>query len=218
MITVPEAVEEIIRMSPALSEGLSQGIINISSLARKIRPEVEEITVKEVSDGAVIMALNRLANSIQKREEGAQQIFTSAPNLMVRSNLMEITFANSGRLMQKQKILFERMEGRRDLFINVTRGIFETTIIASLELSEDIAEIFHDEQALARIAQLSSLTIQLPTENVWIPGVYSFILRSLAWERINVVEAVSTLNELTIILEDKIIDRAFSIVKRIFRA
>ncbi len=217
MITVPEAVEEIIRMSPSLAEGLSMGIINISSVARKIKPEVEKKALKEVSEGAVIMALNRLADSIHKREAGARRIFARAPNLMVRSNLMEITFSHSGRLMQKQKMLLERIEGKRDPFINVTRSISETTIIAGRELSEDIAEIFRGEHALAQIDGLSSLTVQLPAGTAWVPGVYSFILRALAWEGINVVEVVSTLNELTIILEDDNIDRAFSIAKRIFR-
>ncbi len=56
----------------------------------------------------------------------------------------------------------------------------------------------------------------LPKGTALIPGVYSYILKALAWEGINVVEVVSTLNEFTIILEDKKIDSAFAVIKRLF--
>ena len=46
-----------------------------------------------------------------------------------------------------------------------------------------------------------------------IPGVLYFILKILAWEGINITECVSTFTELTIILDNKDIDRAFSIIK-----
>ncbi len=47
-------------------------------------------------------------------------------------------------------------------------------------------------------------------------GIYGNILKALAWEGINVSEVVSTLKELTIVLEEKLIDAAFSIIKRLF--
>ena len=56
----------------------------------------------------------------------------------------------------------------------------------------------------------------LPPGTAQIPGIYSQLLKSLAWEGINVVEVVSTLNELTIVLEEERIDAAFSIIKRLF--
>jgi len=48
MIAIPEVVEKIVVDSPLLEEGLSAGIINLSTLARKIRPQVESKLVKTV--------------------------------------------------------------------------------------------------------------------------------------------------------------------------
>jgi len=217
MISIPEAVEEIVRRSPSLADGMSRGVLNLSALARVIRPEVERSAMKPVSDGAVIMALNRLARRVSGRESERDAIFQSAPDLMVRSNLMEITFANSGNLTSLQMELMDRVGVRREPFLTVTRGIFETTIIAARELEPVIDEVFRDERALAKIEGLTSLTVQLPPGTARVPGVYGFLLQSLAWEGINVVEVVSTLNELTIILPDDGIDRAFSVIKALFR-
>jgi hypothetical protein len=49
-----------------------------------------------------------------------------------------------------------------------------------------------------------------------VPGVYSYILKALAWDGIPVIEVVSTSNEFTIILEDRNIDPAFGLIKRLF--
>lgn len=217
MITIPEIVEDIIRKSPFLDQALYQRIINLSALARVIKPEVEKGVMKEVQLGAIIMALNRLSKKTQKKQKSQQEIFSSAPDLMVRSNLFEITLANSEFLIQKQKKLLDRINMRQNYFLTFTQGIFQTTIIASKELKNKISAIFKGEKIISQLENLSSITAQLPKGTEFIPGAYNFILKSLAWEGINVMEVVSTLNEFTIVLEDKEIELAFSNLKRLFK-
>ena len=134
MITIPEIVEGIIRKSPFLDQSLYLGIINLSALARVIKPEVEKGVMKKVHLGAIIMALNRLSKKTQGKLKNQQKIFSSAPDLMVRSNLFEITFVNSEFLVQKQKRLLDRVNIRQNYFLTFTQGILQTTIIASKEL------------------------------------------------------------------------------------
>ena len=54
-------VEEIIKKSPFLEEALAEGIINLSSLSRQIKPEIDEELHKDVQIGAIVMALKRLS-------------------------------------------------------------------------------------------------------------------------------------------------------------
>lgn len=60
MLTIPNAVEEVIKKKPFLEGALVEGLINLSALARQLKPEIEKKVGKEVNDSAVIMALNRL--------------------------------------------------------------------------------------------------------------------------------------------------------------
>jgi hypothetical protein len=60
MLTINELLEQIILRTPFLEEGLSQGIINLSALSRKIRPQIEKQILKPVSASAILMALKRL--------------------------------------------------------------------------------------------------------------------------------------------------------------
>lgn len=216
MITIPEVVENIVKKSLFLEEALIRRIVNLSALSRLIKPEVERNVMKEVQEGAIIMALNRLSKRLQGRQEKQQKLFKSIPDLMVRSNLIEVTFYNSEFLIHKLKKLLGEVHLRQSYFITYTQGIFETTVIVSKELKKRILTIFKGEEIIAQFENLSSITVQLPKGTAFIPGAYNFILKSLAWEGINVVEVVSTFNEFTIVLEDKDIDLAFSIIKRLF--
>ena len=216
MITIPQTVENIIKKSPFLAESLSQGIINISALARKIKPQVENEVMKEIQIGAIVMALNRLSKRIQIKTTEGKKLFGSAPDLMIRSNLIEITFLNSEFLLQNQRLLLERIEDRRNYFLTFTQGIFETTIIAGKELKPEIIALFKDEKIISQFDDLSAITVLLPPGTTLIPGAYDFILKSLAWESINIIEVVSTFNEFTMILNSIESDRAFSIINSLF--
>jgi hypothetical protein len=216
MITVSEVVESIVRRTPFLEEALSRGILNLSALAREIKPEIEKELMKKVREGAIVMGLKRLSSKIKKTHNKQRSFFKNPPDLMVRSNLVEITILNSETLLNKQKRLLEQIKSVQNYFLTFTQGIYETTIIVSKNLEEKLLKIFEAEKIISKFENLSSITIQLPEGSALIPGIYSFILKALAWEGINLIEVVSTFNEFTIILESKNTDRAFSILKRIF--
>ncbi len=86
MTTVPEAVGKIVGRSRYLAEAMSKEIVNNSSLARYIKPEIEEMLVKKVSKSSIIMALNRLSIDI-KPKYSTKNIFKTPPQIIVRSTL-----------------------------------------------------------------------------------------------------------------------------------
>ena len=65
MLTIPNAVEEVIKKKPFLEGALVEGLINLSALARQLKPEIEKQVGKAVNDSAVIMALNRLVPRLE---------------------------------------------------------------------------------------------------------------------------------------------------------
>jgi hypothetical protein len=213
MITIPELVKETIEESPFLEDFLAKGIVNYSALARIIKPELEVKLLKPIKEGSIIMALRRLTikNNLDHRLE---KIFAKSPDMIVRSNLIEFTFFNSDSLLKKHQILLEKISQGNQYFFTITQGVFETGIIVSRELKSKIVEIFTGEKVIKELSDLSSITIKLPEENVTTPGVYYFILKALAWHNINVIEVVSTYQEITLILETKEVDRAFSVLKK----
>ncbi|MBI4096728.1 MAG: hypothetical protein HY425_03345 [Candidatus Levybacteria bacterium] len=215
MLTVPEATEKIIDRSRYLSEAISKGIINVSSLARYIKPELEQILEKKVSYPAVVMALNRLSAQI-KPKYVSNSIFKAPPDMIMRSNLIEICVSSSGNLIERYQTLLKLSQTNEKHFFTATQGVFDTTIIASKDLGNTIKNILKNESIVAEFTNLSSITIRLPKEAISTPGIFYFFLKSLAWEGVNIIEIVSSYLEFTLILPEKETNRAFSILQSLF--
>jgi aspartokinase len=212
MITIPEAVEEIITSSPYLEDHLLDDLINMSSLARKIKKEVEEHTFKDVTEASIIMALKRYRT---KRSRTAKKtVFKEIPEMIVRSNLVERTFRNSSTLSAElEHVMFSVKKDPRHLFI-VTQGVFETTVITSQDLWPHMEAGFKHEELISHYENLSAIIVKLPEKIIAKSGVFYQILRPLALEGVNVIEVASTYSELSVILHKKDIDKAFTVLNK----
>jgi hypothetical protein len=217
MKTVAEEIREIIAESPFLEDGLARGIINCSALAREIRPRVESALFKDVTEGAVVMALKRLAASLGTDRPGLRPILRKMGDLTVRSNLTEFTFRKSRSTMACQEKLLDKVKDWGEEFLTFTQGIYEATIICSASVSGTVEKVFAREELTTRLDGLAAIVIRLPEESVQTPGVHYSILKQLAWHNINVVEVVSTYSELTIVLSRDQVDQAFSVLLKYFQ-
>jgi len=213
MITIALAVERIIKQKPFLAEALLSGLINKSSLSRQILPQVQQMTHKRVNEGAILMALKRLRLADAINDIGKKSKLRS--DFITRSNLIEFTVLNINFLIDKHKRIIEEADKTNNYFLTITRGGFETTIIASFELSDSIIEILGRKNIVSQQEGLVSLTMRFLGDIVSVPGIYYSILKILAWENINVIEVVSTFSEFSIILDDKDVGRAFLLLKEL---
>ena len=102
MITVAQKVEEIVLNSPYLREGMSENLINLSALARKIKPVIETSLYKKVTEGAVLIALQRYSKTMKPYSQVNPSKYLA--NLSLRAGLFELTVTNSVLLSKK---LFE---------------------------------------------------------------------------------------------------------------
>lgn len=212
-MSIPSAVETVIKKRPFLEGALIEGLINLSALARQLKPEIEQIVNREVNDSAVIMALNRLVPRLgDVTAEKAQGVVENLGDIIVRSNLADYTFINSTTLHHRQTELLERIKNSSNIFCTFSQGISETTLIVTESVSELVEDIFADEQMISKNSNLSLITVKLPSDNTLFPGVYYFLFKELAWDNINIVEVISTTNEFTIVLNDNDIQRAFTIL------
>ncbi len=215
MISIGEVAQQLIQKTPFLEEALSEDLINISSLARKLKPQIEGVLQKEIQVGAVIIALKRLkTNFVNSSGVGLKQFVSEMGDLIVRSGLMHFTFENSGTLGIRQQDLIKHI-GENQSYYSVSRGIFETSIVVSNSLTNLITEIFKDEKLIFQKDSLSSITLRLPKKRDETIGFYFYILKNLSFRKINIEELISTTNEFTIIVKDNDIDRAFSILMKL---
>ena len=216
MTTISSFVENYIRSKPFLLSALSQGIINLTSLARVMLPDIKNVLQKDIKQGAVVMALKRLSEDLEYRtNDKITKILKDIGEITVRSSLTDYTFSISDTILKKQEELIAHLNNKKNVFYTSSRGVSETNIVINSSMDERIKEIFKDEHIIEEKNDLSSISIRMPEENSSIPGLYYFIFQRLAWEGIVIWEVISTSNEFTILVSENQIDVAFKVIKNL---
>ncbi|NVN16756.1 aspartate kinase [Muricauda sp. HICW] len=214
MKTISAVVEHYIKKKPFLQTALAQGIINLTSLSRQIKPEIAEELGKDVKDGAIVMALKRLSDDLEFRAtHKIVKVLKNIGEITVRSNLTDYTFLASDTILQQQAKLLEEVNINQDVFYTSSRGVNEINIVISNVMDGVVEKNFKMERCTQKAEGLSSITVKLPAENVSVPGIYYFIFQRLAWEGIVLYEVISTTNEFTILVNDEQVDVAFKTIK-----
>ena len=213
MKTIQEAVEITIRKTPFIEEALHEKLINVSSLARVILPEVSQLLKKEVKVGAIMMAINRLSPASELRiRKNVKKLALNLGDVIVRSDLCDFTFKNTSSLLKEIAKILSKSADSNDYFLTVSQGIFETNIVTSKNLQPFVEDIFKKETLINSVINLASITIKLPKENLEQSGIYYFILKQLAWANIAVQEVISTTHEMTIVVKEEDVNETFAIL------
>ena len=213
MKTIQEAVESTIRKTPFIEEALNEKLINVSSLARVILPEVSQLLKKDVKIGAVMMAINRLSPASELRiRKNIKKLAINLGDFIVRSDLCDFTFKNTPSLLKEIAKILSKSADSNDYFLTVSQGIFETNIVTSKNLQKYVEDIFKKETLIHSVLDLASITIKLPKENLEQSVVYYFILKQLAWANIPLQEVISTTHEMTIVVKEEDVNETFAIL------
>ena len=214
MKTISSVVEQYIKKKPFLQSALAQGIINLTSLSRIVKKEIEDELGKDIRNGAIVMALKRLSDDLEFRAtHKIIKVLKNIGEITVRSSLSDYTFLASDTILPKQAKLLEEINANQDVFYTSSRGVNEINIVISNVMDETVEALFKDEKRTQKAEELSSITVKLPAENVSVPGIYYFIFQRLAWEGIVLYEVISTTNEFTILVDDTQVDVAFKTIK-----
>lgn len=216
MRTLSDSLRALLLDSPIQAEALSDGIVNLSALARRLRPALEREHLKTFTDGAIVMALRRLAPALPSSRAPVHAAAT-VRTVTVRSGLVEYALENSRTLLKVQEKLLSLAEQDEDLYVHAGRGVAETAIIVSSPLEERLRGMLEGERVLKRFADLSIISIRFHPDTAHVPGVYYPFFRTLAWHGINFIEILSGFSELTFVFEDKEVDRAFATLKPLTR-
>ena len=214
MITIPEVVREIVDRSPFLSEALYENIGNISSIARKIKPEIEKRLMEDVSEEAVAMALRRIKRKL-KPSASVLAVLKDSSNITVRSNVTEFMFLNSSDTLKIHQEALRKTESRKDAFFNISMGFAESIIVISEECEKDIEKILENQKGAKKVKDLTSITIKISDKMTMTAplGVYYSVLKALAWGGVNVIEVASIGWEFNVLVSNKEANQAFSILK-----
>lgn len=216
MKKISDIVEEGIRKMPFIEEAMTANLINYSSLARLLQPYVSKVLMKDATEASILMALKRRstmgANALNLNPKNFRE---HIGDIFVRSGLSTFTYANSPTLTENQTRLLHEVQNLPDTYCSFTQGMYERTLIVSENIVDRVKRIFEKENYVTGNNQLSSATVMLKASNIRAYGLYYYIFKMIAWYGITVIEVVSTSNEFSIVVEQKNINDAFSVLMKI---
>ncbi|MBT4823930.1 hypothetical protein HN695_01015 [Candidatus Woesearchaeota archaeon] len=216
MVTIARTVEKIIERKPFLQEALIRGIVNVAALAEEITSEVEQEMGQKVKFSAVMMAIRRLGEKLEKTVINRVK-FDKSTDVSLRSDLYEITLKKIPGVQTKISKLYELINSKENDILTVTQGFHEITLITNKRNKEKIKKIFKKEEIKSEIEDLASVTINIPPEAIESVGLFYIATKALTWENINAIEVVSTFTELTFIIKENSAAKAFDVLKRLIR-
>ncbi|RKN02099.1 hypothetical protein D7036_16810 [Aquimarina sp. BL5] len=211
MKTITDCVHNILRHQPFLEDALSRDIINFSSLATDLLPQVEKEMRKPVKPGSIVMALRRYHPKRIKHSEN----LGSLGDIVVRSGITEYTFLNSNTILTSQSNLLNTVKDKTKTYFTYSSNFQESNILVSSSLKEIVEDHFKDETCISVADNLSSMSIALPDDSARSIGLYFYIFKLLAYEGIPVFEIISTSNYFTLFLEKEYVNDALLLMNEI---
>jgi aspartokinase len=200
MESVSGMVKRLLNQKPFLLEAFERGILSYGSLAEEFKPIVEQSLNKEVKESAIVMALRRYADDVQRKAPSIRENRLSC-EIVMKTNICDFNMRKTENLLPRLKELYGIVNLGRGDFLNVTIGSDEISIAVSDKYEQEIRDFLGDQENLDFRDGLVSLTLIFSGDFLHTPGVVFQALRKLAWENINVYEIISTMTELTVVIE-----------------
>ena len=198
MPTISHVVQKLVNDQVCVLEAMNQGVISYGALAKKLQPDIEKELQKKIKTHAVIMALHRYNEKIKQTHK--QITFDYHSEIILKTDVCDISVRRSPTLFDTLKKLYDIVNFENGDILNVIHGRCEVSLVTNERYREKTLKFLDEEDVLNVEKNLVCLTLTFPIEYLRVPGVIFQIIRSLAWENINIFEIVSTNTELTIII------------------
>ncbi len=202
MTTVSTAVKKIIEQNPFLLDALGRGIIHHGNLSGELKPKIDHITGKEINESAIVMALRRYASGIRDSISTGENESLSC-EIIMKTRICDFNVSRNPELMERLTTIYSLADLNKGDFLNITVGNHEVSITISEKQIAKMEEFLKGEEILNRQTDLVALTILFSGDFIHTPGVTYQVMRRLAWENINIYEIISTLTELTVVIQKR---------------
>jgi len=193
---ISKAVTKILARYPYLDEYMRRGIVNNRALARDIREDVKRELGREVNMQSVVSAVRR--HPVSKGRVEKEKVFQilSASEVSLRYDVGALTILIDAAAPEIGEL--REMDGS----LIMIRGIETLTIVVEEGLIGAFKEKFKDA-VINSNKDLASVIVKSPKEIADTPGVIAHLANTLALEKINVVEMMSSYTETWFIVNEK---------------
>src|SRR3989344_1697867 len=187
-MSITKLAENYILEHPSIKDSLKNGLINYSSLSRKIILDLS-LSHKKNFD-AVLIACRRLKRKLKKEETSEDKILAilKKSSIEIKNRIIAVVLERDiffDNLLSLEKEIRKRKE-----IFRVIEGISAITIITTENFLELIKKYFKNKVILEN-RNLAEITIKSPKEIETTQGTYAYLCSLFGENNINIVETLS---------------------------
>jgi len=211
MVTTSQVVQDLLKRQVLIREAMNQGIVSFNKLAIVMRPQIEAELGKKVKHSAVVMALRRNSEKLQKSSKEPSFSYSIET---IKTDICYILLEESSNLLHKLKDFYSKINFKKGGILNIIQGNFEVAIITNKKYKEDLLDILYDEKVIVTIDDLIAISLIYSKDFLFTPGVIYDVSRFLTWENINVIDIILTKTEMSIIISNQDFMKAYRLLGR----
>ena len=205
--SITGVVERIVENSPLLKECLASGVANYSSVARMIKPVVDEELGFDASVESIKVALVRLSRKMSPLDVSSVEKILGETSIEVKTRVTVMTYDSSSTRDVLRVV--SGVQGAR--FLSVVTGITNVTVM----VGDEQARLFTEgvgSKPLFYQGGLTAIVLVSPVENVYTPGLIAYITSLLAQTWINIIQITSSYSETVIVVSPEDTMKAFNVL------
>lgn len=200
MKKISDALKEIIDSNQFLAYGLHNKLVNLTQLAKYLKPLVETRTKKNLKSAtALLMMLSRLQKEYAKKTKPISKFKIN--NITAYSGLSIYTYLKSHSFLSQLSRLYAAVE-HKNSYLTLGQGTDEITLIVNQSGAKELKKFIKDRPKHFS-KDISALSVKFDEKYHHEPGLLYYLIQRVALQGINIKEIASTYTEIIFYVDEK---------------
>ena len=209
-MNITKLTEDYILQHPSIKDCLKNGLINYSSLSRKIASELN-LNLKKNFD-AILIACRRFKRKLKKEETHETKILKILKHskIEIKNKIAVIVLEND--VHHSSLLDIEKEAKKHKEIFRVIEGASGITIITAEELLPLINGYFKNK-IIVENRNLAEITIKSPKEIEATPGTYAYLCSLFGENNINIVETLSCWTDTIFLVNENDVGKVMGLLR-----
>lgn len=195
-LSINKIVKNLVTNDVFLATSLKRGYINLSAVARDLRPRIEAWIGDTVNEDAIVSALKRNRDVSRKFDSTVMEALSQTSIHMI-TGITKVVIHSGNTITLRESMGRDSNEP-----IYITTGSEFTTIIAEDRRMDDFENLLR-KGVISRKSGLALLVLKCPVSIMDAPGFLMSIYSKLAFSGINIEETTNSYTDSLIIVSEQ---------------
>ena len=210
--SIAKITRDLIESDMSIQDSIARNYVNISGVARLLKPKIEKISKTNVNEEAIITAIKRITPKYNSVSNEIMEIISKS-SINVRTGVSKLSVVKNKRSQEKIR---NAMINNKEEFIQISEATSALTVIYSQEFRKELTRRFNNTEILEDSVNLAAIIVHSPIEVINIPGFVFTIYGQVAKRQINIEDTVSCFTDTIIVVKTKDVAMTFSALNELF--